>query len=252
MKQIIKILFVFCVLTTSCKQVSNYEIIAHAGGSIDGYTYTNCLEAVNHAIACGINVIELDLILTSDSDLVAAHDWKMFHAMTGYDGDTAAIKTAEFKQRKIYGKYTTITKDMIDSIMTAHPEIILMTDRISDPAILSHFEHRNRILVEAKTLNDYYTLDTMGFKQIFYSDSPLSYPKVLKKLVKRLLNMPNSRIPANYTFCMLGLGMGDNTPAYWCAYGKSFAVFTAENKHAADSIAALDKRIKYVYVNNVE
>ena len=197
-------------------------------------------------------MIELDLILTSDSDLVAAHDWKMFHTMSGHDGDTSAISTAVFKQRKIYGKYTTITKDMIDSIMTAHPEITLMTDRISNPTILSQLKHRNRILVEAKTLDDYYTLDTMGFKQIFYSDSPLSYPKALKKFVKRLLNMPNSGIPANYTFCMLGHGMGDNTPAYWCAYGKTFAVFTVENKHDADSIAALDKRIKYVYVNDVE
>ena len=36
-------------------------VIAHAAGAIDGNRLTNSLEALEHAIACGVRFIELDL-----------------------------------------------------------------------------------------------------------------------------------------------------------------------------------------------
>jgi len=49
--------------------------VAHAGGMIDGFMYTNSLEAVDNAIANGIHYIELDLALTKEDSLVASQDF---------------------------------------------------------------------------------------------------------------------------------------------------------------------------------
>ena len=60
------------------ERVQRVELIAHAGGEIDGYVYTNSLEALQQAASRGYKFIELDLLLTSDSVLVAAHSWEDF------------------------------------------------------------------------------------------------------------------------------------------------------------------------------
>jgi glycerophosphoryl diester phosphodiesterase len=54
--------------------------IAHAGGGIDGQTYTNTLEALNTNYKKGFRCFEIDFSWTADGELVAIHDW--------YDYDT--------------------------------------------------------------------------------------------------------------------------------------------------------------------
>ena len=44
--------------------------IAHAAGGIENYTYTNSKEALLNAIENGYKYIELDLYLTTDSQVV--------------------------------------------------------------------------------------------------------------------------------------------------------------------------------------
>ena len=239
-----------CMLVSCDRKPIKY--IAHAGGRIDGYTYTNSLEAVNHAIECGIEVVELDLCLTKDSVLVAAHDWPHFHKISGYVGDTMPIMAADFCNRRIFGKYHPLTKEMIDSLMQQYPSLCLMTDKISDPNVLCQFQYRERIMVEAFSIDDYYKLDTMGYYKVFYSASPKSYQSVLKKWTKRVLHIKNEPIPTRYTFWLLGCGHGERIRDYYWGYGKEFAVFGVKNRHEADSIAALDRRIKYVYIDDVK
>jgi len=237
-------------LASCSNRKPNY--IAHAGGCIDGHPYTNCLEAVENSLSHGISIIELDLQLTTDSVLVAAHDWAHFHDISGHIGDTTSVSLDEFTSRKILGKYTPISFPMIDSILEANPNLFIMTDKISDPKLLSRFLHRDRIMIEAFGMSDYYELDTMGFYKVFYSDSPKSYRKAFNKWVKRILHIPSSPNPTRYTFWFLGEEHGGNTSNYRSAYGREFAVFTVKNKHEADSVAALDRRIKYIYIDEVE
>src|SRR5690554_7339671 len=47
-----------------------YAFIAHAGGTVEGYQYTNALEAVENSLAHGYKLIEIDLSETSDGHLV--------------------------------------------------------------------------------------------------------------------------------------------------------------------------------------
>src|SRR5690625_6358053 len=49
--------------------VENDFVIAHAGGAIEGFNYTNSLEALNHAYDQGVRLFEMDILETSDGKL---------------------------------------------------------------------------------------------------------------------------------------------------------------------------------------
>ena len=50
--------------------------VAHAGGGIDGSTYTNSLRALDANYKRGFRFFELDFSTTSDGHLVCIHDWE--------------------------------------------------------------------------------------------------------------------------------------------------------------------------------
>lgn len=227
---------------------SELTYIAHAGGSIDGYTYTNSLEAVEHALSNGVQYIEMDLCMTTDSVVVAAHDWRHFHEISGFAGDTIPIPLAEFCSRKIYDKYTPITYAMIDSLMDRNPDMYLVTDKISSPRILSQFSHRDRIIVEARSIDDYSQLDTMGYHRVFYGRKPKTkYRETFNMYMEWLKLRPKSLRPTRYAF-----GCRKKIEDYKHLYGEEYAIYSLKNKEEADSLSMIDKRIKYVYIDDVE
>ena len=59
------------------------RFIAHAGGAIEGQTYTNTKEALERANGNGFRLIELDFSQTADGILVAVHDWGHWKSITG-------------------------------------------------------------------------------------------------------------------------------------------------------------------------
>lgn len=101
--------------------------IAHAGGMIDGYKYTNSLEAVENAINHGVRYIEMDLAMTSDGYLVCTHSWNDFNRQTGYPDSHIPVSYKDFQQRKLYGYLTPMTPALIDSIWNRHPDLYLVT-----------------------------------------------------------------------------------------------------------------------------
>ena len=230
--------------------------IAHAGGEIDGYKYTNCLEAVKQSLSSGITHIELDLCMTSDGYLVAAHDWPYFHYITGHKGDSTAITYSEFCSRKIHGKYTPITCFMIDSMMMANSAIFLVTDKISNPDILQKFmsDYKSRVLVECFNINDYIVLDSLGFCKTFYSSEPMTIKKMIKWKILDIMRIKRRPIAERYAFWYYMLGYQYHTKScfFYKDAGKEYAVFSVDNRLQADSIAQLDERIRYVYIDNVE
>lgn len=50
------------------------EFVAHAGGGINGITYTNSLEALNYNYKKGFRFFEVDLEWVQDNELVLMHD----------------------------------------------------------------------------------------------------------------------------------------------------------------------------------
>lgn len=149
-----------------------YELIAHAGGAIDGYIYTNSYEALCKAADDGYTYIELDLQLTSDSVLISAYDWEEFNTITDSSHLSAtAPGLSDFLSRRIHGRYTPLTASDIDAFFKEHKDLFLVTDKISDAKLLlEHFAGiKERTVVEAFSYNDYIELKKAGFHRVLYS-----------------------------------------------------------------------------------
>ena len=194
------LLFLLLPMLFSCvtqERVSHMELIAHAGGAIDGYVYTNSLEALQKAAENGYTFIEFDLLMTSDSVLVAAHSWEEFNRMTGNShwGDSV-LSSADFVRQRIHGRYTPLTASMIEEFFVAHEELYLVTDKISSPVLLAkHFPRlKERMVVEAFSYADYEQLCDVGYYRVLYScmASDLSSAIVKNLLLDRLF--PGKRI----------------------------------------------------------
>jgi len=144
-KTICVILIIF-LITSSCTKKeyeggykkTNYAdfFIAHAGGAIDGISYTNCLEAMDLSYSKGCRLFELDLVETTDGKIVAKHD-------------PPEITEAEFMSQLIEGKYTPMNMETINCWFQNHPDAVLITDKINDPErIYNEFLFRNRLIME--------------------------------------------------------------------------------------------------------
>lgn len=128
-----------------------FRYIAHAGGIIDGYTYTNSLEALNLSYEKGFRLFELDIIKTIDGKYVAAHDWEKWKSMTGYTGQSQ-VSHLQFMSYKLYNKYTPLSMAEINNWFEKHPDAILVSDKINEPTQFSKiFIDPERLIMELFT-----------------------------------------------------------------------------------------------------
>ena len=164
------------------------ELIAHGGGEIDNYVYTNSREALEKSVADGYRYIEIDFSFTADSVLVAAHDWRMFNRITGceHKGDTAPT-LAEFTQRRIHVEYSPLTAAELNDYFESNENLYLVTDKVSDPAVLAAYFPRlkERMVVEAFTYPHYEELCAAGYYRVLYSVLAVDdfFDKVKKHMV---------------------------------------------------------------------
>ena len=127
----------------------NYRFIAHAGGGIKDYKYTNSVEAVNKSIKSNFKLIEIDLHETRDKSFVGVHNWDSFKIITKHSFDNKELKLNELKSLKIYDSYTPLTIDEINRIFKNNRDIYLLTDKTNNfDKIKKDFQfNQNRILV---------------------------------------------------------------------------------------------------------
>ncbi|MCU7835971.1 MAG: sulfatase-like hydrolase/transferase [gamma proteobacterium symbiont of Taylorina sp.] len=129
----------------------NRRFIAHAGGSIDNYKYTNSLEALNFNYKNGFRLFELDIIKTSDNIYVAAHDWDHWSKITDYRGSLPPSQKV-FLEQKIYTKYSPMDMGSINSWFSEHSDAILVTDKVNTPIDFSNkFIDKSRLMMELFT-----------------------------------------------------------------------------------------------------
>ena len=135
------------------KEVYEFEpsydrYIAHAGGEVNGVKSTNSKHALDENYKKGFRIFELDIIETSDGKLVAAHDWNMWARFTDYTG-TLPPTHSQFMKQKIYGDYTTLDMDGINTWFKNHPDATLITDKVNDPiAFADAFIDKDRLIME--------------------------------------------------------------------------------------------------------
>jgi len=150
-------------------------LIAHAGGGIDGHIYTNSREAVENSLERGYSFIELDLLLSKDEKIVAAHDWENFYKDTGLlltSDKPQPLSVDEFKARKIHGKYTTLAYDNIINLLRSHETMVLVTDKLRDINKLNElYAFNERIIIESFSLQQYDEAKKAGYKYPAYAVS---------------------------------------------------------------------------------
>ncbi|SDB18605.1 glycerophosphodiester phosphodiesterase family protein [Eubacterium oxidoreducens] len=84
----------FCLLSSVPDFFKAGEVLAHAGGGYQGYSYLNCKEGLEEAIANGYKAFEVDVTITDDGYAVLSHGWS--EKMCGRTG--MEYKPEEFKE----------------------------------------------------------------------------------------------------------------------------------------------------------
>ncbi len=142
--------------------------IAHGGG-IGEYLYTNSEEAVYDSLQRGFQFIELDIIETDDGHLLAAHDRDYFCKLTGIPQNKPLI-SHEVKKLKINKKYTVLLGKDILRIMKEHPEMILVTDKITNyDLLMKEIPLPDRIVIECFSPSGIIKAKEKGFVYTPYS-----------------------------------------------------------------------------------
>lgn len=251
------IILIGCILYLFRPNISStvisHAIIAHAGGSIYGNTYTNSLEAVENAISHGVKYIELDLSVTSDGYLVCTHDWKTFASQAGRES-IEVPSYSEFIDCRIHSVLTPMTMHLIDSVWTANPDLYLVTDKVSDFNIIDKNLGwlKDRLLIECFSYEDYVQFTKNGYYLPMLSIAPDNY-MLLRQRIYKIFRDPDYVIPDIFVVnknSLLHQYDGWN-PLRWLEY-TSYAPYSAHNRQTADSMFEANSQIRLIYVDDVE
>lgn len=162
------------------------KFIAHAGGKIDKYIYTNTLEALDANYKKGFRLFELDIIKTKDNFFVASHDWKSWKEQTNYKKSIPPT-LKEFKKYKIYNKYTPMDMKDINQWFNKYNDAILVTDKINTPLKFSKkFIDNKRLIME---LFDWYAVNKAIESNVTAMPTWSIVKKLKRNIVKKLLNL---------------------------------------------------------------
>lgn len=178
-------------------------LIAHAGGGLGELTYTNAREALETSIAAGFKFIELDLLLTCDGHLAAAHDWALFNKITGAPESRDCLSLAEFRSRRLHGEFGVLGAAEINEIFARHQDVHLVTDKIRDFGALTGQLSLppERMLVEVSSYKQYRKALAAGLKYpvlAFYSlkrFKRLKYQWLFRSGKISLIALPEKMLP---------------------------------------------------------
>ncbi len=169
----------------NAKDVNRF--IAHAGGVVVFHKYTNSLEALDLSYKKGFRLFELDIIQTSDSVYVAAHDWKHWKKIANFGGDVP-VSNLEFLQHKIHSKYTPMNMDSINAWFKNHADAILITDKVNTPKDFSEkFIDKNRLMMELFSMNALIEGLASGIKSAMPSQNVIA--EIQGDKVKKLVDL---------------------------------------------------------------
>lgn len=115
----------------------------HAGGDVGGLDYTNSIEAMEETLAEGHRFVEIDFLYTADGELACAHFWDSL-----WEEDQKIPTLEEFKDLKIFGKYTSMNAYQLVDYMKEYPDLRIVIDTKEE-----NYEDVVRDLVEIASFN---------------------------------------------------------------------------------------------------
>lgn len=157
-----------CEVCTRLPSGNRLELIAHAGGELDGQVYTNSLEAIQNAIAQGYKFIEVDLRKTLDNHYYGAHKTREFNEATDHEEYWIIPPTSgEVRERELPGGLTPVLLADLVPIFREHPDVMLVTDKASDyRKLLEEFPLPDQLLVEVGSPHEYAAAKLRGIRNV--------------------------------------------------------------------------------------
>jgi glycerophosphoryl diester phosphodiesterase len=148
--------------------LSSYRegFIAHGASKLSNYP-ADSKEALLIAVKNGFKFIEIDMQITSDGIIVAAHDWESFYESTGRikKGDVVPLSLKEYMEYKIRDSFSPLTIYEINKVFVANPDLYLVTDKITDYKLIAEsIPYQDRIIVEVFSVEQYKKAVSYGIK----------------------------------------------------------------------------------------
>ena len=107
------------------------RLVAHGGGAVAGFHVSNTRDALDRAAAAGFRLVEVDLLWTTDGDLVALHDWDgAFRALFG--GPPGPCSREAFVGLEATRGLTQLDLPRLATWLAAHPRVGVVTDVKTD------------------------------------------------------------------------------------------------------------------------
>ena len=151
-------------LWTLAGAATGMELIAHAGGSLNGKTYLNSIAALDANYARGFRSFEVDLQRTSDGEIVCVHDWSDWHFLRWSSGP---LSLADWLSEPARG----CTLAELAAWMQAHQDARLITDtKSTDLGIISAIGDtiaKSQLIVQAYSLEMAEAIVSNGYSVIF-------------------------------------------------------------------------------------
>lgn len=148
-----------------------HALVAHAGGAIYGFKYTNSLEALQNSYKNGFKLIELDFEWTEDGVPVAIHDWdRMVSRMFGLPA--RRLTHEEFKTLPTLQDLTMMDLDDVANFLKTTPDSFIVTDvkednlRLLEYISSRHGVIKNRFIPQIYSLEEYNLVRGLGYDKI--------------------------------------------------------------------------------------
>ena len=145
------------------------RFIAHAGGSIDGVTYTNSKEAIECSYNKGFRFFEIDINVKVDGKLILGHDENAF--IKNLFTDLKPPLTLE-KFKKAHKKYNYMTVDDLAEWIRKHPDTYFLLgvkgDAINKYKVIleKNKDIMNQLSPYAYSPVEYESCKELGFERI--------------------------------------------------------------------------------------
>jgi len=147
------------------------RFVAHAGGMINGYTVTNSLEALHESVRRGYNLIEVDIVRTTDGKFVLSHVWEFMSNRVPF-ALNEPVESSVFENYRIFNKFTPVTLHQLFNFLDENPHITIITDtKYRDYSSLRYIaeEHPafiNRFIPQIYLFEDFDYVRGLGFDRI--------------------------------------------------------------------------------------
>lgn len=166
-----------------------YErMIAHGGGTVQGFDTSSSVDAVMHSIKNGFKLIELDMEFSYDDKIIMLHDWD--RTVTTYLGRKFDNKLTQdqFDDQLICGKFEPLTFDKLTKILDKNLQVRVVTDTKGDNIKLltiiaeKYPAYVDRMIPQIYNYSEFEKISELGYKDIIltlYKQDTIDYNNLL-------------------------------------------------------------------------